>query len=267
LFFYRGKPLNENINFRKALFHGINRDRFSTDIPHNKSAYEMMVRPYGGRIHTPNPYNPKLAAEYAAKIPKSLLSKPVKVGIFSTEKSFSAIGQKRIELITEDLKAIGIPIVFELNFEKFPSPEVIEKFDIKQMAKVVDLADPAISFGAMASISPYAKEIPDTSGEYDRRYAEALNAQTFDSRIEAIEKIAKLIEDQALLVPLIQQYVTHRYNPATIESLGAQAQPMFLNLGNVVMKKATLATTSDSATKKQDTAASSKGTAGTKASF
>lgn len=241
LFFYRGKPLNENLHFRKALYHGINRARFAEDIPHNKAAYEMMVRPYGGRIHAKDPYDPKIAAEHAAKIPKELLAKPTKVGVYVTEKQFLPSTLRRIAFITEDLKSIGIPIIFEPNLEKFPTPEVLDRFDMKQMAKVVDLVDPAISFGAMAGISPYAKEIPDSRGEYDRLYGEALKSQTFEERIAAVEKIAKLIEEQALLVPLIQQYVTHRFNPKTIESLGMQAQPMFLNLANIVMKSPTLA--------------------------
>jgi hypothetical protein len=203
----------------------------------------MMVRPYPGRANTSNPYNPKLASEYAAQIPKDLLKRPLRIGLYTAEKKVTPLIQKRFDSIREQLAKLGIATEFGLNSEKFPTPEVLSKFDVRMSAKVVDLGDPTISYGAMAAISPYASEVPDSKGKFDRLYQTAVQANTFDERMKSIEQISDLIHDEALMVPLMQRYVLYRFNPATVISLGEQPKPMFLNLAKIVLNRPSPAST------------------------
>lgn len=241
LFFYRGNPIGENVNYRKAIYHAIDREALAKTDDIFKPAFEMMVRPYGGRINPKNPYDPKLAKEYAKKIPKALLKTPVKIGIYTTVPEWGPATLKRNELIARYLKEVGIGVEFGVNREKFPTPAVMKTFDIKQAAKVVDLADPSISFGAMASISPYSVEVPSNDGRFDKLYEASVNAAGFDDRIKAIEKLAILIQEEALMVPLLQKFVAYHVNPETIESLGDQPKPLFLNTALIRMKNKAVA--------------------------
>ena len=88
----------------------------------------------------------------------------------------------------------------------------------------------------MSSISPYKNEMPDSHGKFDELYQKAEQASTFEDRLKGIQAIAHLIEDEALVVPIMQKYVLYRYNTETVESLGEQAKPLFMDVSLVKMK-------------------------------
>ena len=236
LAFYRDNPLNQDLNFRKAVYHAIDRDSLSLGADQYRPAYEMMVRPYGGRAKPQNPYDPVRAKAYLEKVPHKLLKNGVKVGVYATNDDWTPVMRERINRMTAQFEKIGLHISFSANPEKFPTPEVVKKFTIKMRSKVVDLADPAVSYGAMSSRSPYSKENPIQGNEYDVAYEKALKASDLESRFHAIQEIAHLIEEQALAVPLMQKYAFYRINPEKVKTLGSQAKPLFLDLSKVEMK-------------------------------
>ena len=236
IFFYRGNALNENVNFRKAVYHAINREAVVAGSEQFKPAYEMMVRPYAGSIEPKNPYNLDLAKKYINKVPSELLQKKITIGVYSPDKEFTSIMRDRIKVMSKDLDQLGLTLSFEPNPEKFPTPGVMKKYSMKLWSKVVDLADPSISFGAMSSISPYKNEMPDSHGKFDELYQKAEQASTFEDRLKGIQAIAHLIEEEALVVPIMQKYVLYRYNTETVESLGEQSKPLFMDVSLVKMK-------------------------------
>ena len=236
IFFYRDNKFVENINFRKAIYHAIDRDAVAEGGELFKPAYEMLVRPYGGKVEIKNPYNLELAKEYVKKLPKEFFEKEFIVGVYSVSHAFTPVMIDRVKIMSEQLSKLGLKIKFEPNIEKFPTPEVMKKYSMKLWSKVVDLADPAVSFGAMSSFSPYKNEMPDSNGEYDRLYVRATQANTFEGRLKGIQDIANLIEEEALIVPIMQRYVMYRFDPSTVESLGDQARPLFMDISLVRMK-------------------------------
>ena len=234
--FFRDNPLDQNENFRRAIYHAIDRDALASGSNQYKPAYEMMVRPYGGRIHPKNPYDPIAAKSYLGKVPPTLLKNGIKISVYSNDNSFSPVMKERIARLTEQLKNIGIHAVFEGNPEKFSTSETVKKFNMRMYSKVVDLADPAVSYGAMSSNSPYRNENPIPGNEYDLAYDKALKATNVESRFHAIQEIANLIEEKAVIVPLLQKYAVYRINSAKIKTLGDQYKPLFLDLWKVEMK-------------------------------
>ena len=196
----------------------------------------MLVRPYGGRIKPKNPYDSELAMSYAKKLPKEYLDQEILVGVYSATATFPPAMMERNKKITEQLAKIGLKIRFEANPEKFPTHEVTSKFMMKMSSKVVDLADPAVSYGAMSSWSPYKEENPSDDGAFDRAYEKALQATDMDVRFKEIQNISKLIEDEALTIPLLEKYALYKINPARVKTLGDQPKPLFLDLSKVEMK-------------------------------
>ena len=233
--FFRSSIFGKNLNLRKAIHHAINRDHAAQDSTVLKPAYEMSIKPYSIKNNKVNPYNPALAKEYANKLPKSFFEKKIRVGVYSINNEFSTLIKKQIEFISKDLKALGLTFEFEPNQEKFPTKEVMAKFDIKLSSKVMDLADPSISYGAMSESSPYKDEIPDSDGKFEKAYQNAIHADTYEKRLQMIQKISDVIEKDALIVPLFERYVLFRTNPKTIKSLGDQPKPLFLDLSLVEM--------------------------------
>ena len=236
LAFYRDNPIDQNLNFRKAIYHAIDRDSLAMNTDQYRAAYEMMVRPYGGRVKPKNPYNVELAKSYLAKVPHELLKDGVKIGVYATDDHWTPAMKQRIARMTEQFKEIGLKVSFEANSEKFPTPEVVKKYTIKMYSKVVDLADPAVSYGAMSSRSPYRNENPVKGNEYDLAYEKALAANDVETRFHAIQEISTLIEEKAIISPLLQKYAFYRINPNKVKTLGDQAKPLFLDLSKVEMK-------------------------------
>ena len=236
LFFYRENEFNENINFRKAIYHGIDRDALASGQEQFKPAYEMLVRPYGGRIEPKNPFNLALAKEYIKKLPKSFLEKSFVIGVYASEDTATVRKKERIKLLAKQIADLGLKVTFEANPEKFPTPEVMKKFSMKMWSKVVDLDDPSISYGALSKQSPYKNEMPDSHGKFDELYTKAVQAKTLEDRLKATQDISHLIEEEALIVPILQKYVMYRFNPKTVETLGDQSKPLFMNLSLVKMK-------------------------------
>jgi len=236
LFFYRENEFNENINFRKAIYHGIDRDALASGQEQFKPAYEMLVRPYGGRIEPKNPFNLALAKEYIKKLPKSFLEKTFVIGVYASEDTATVRKKERIKLLAKQIADLGLKVTFEANPEKFPTPEVMKKFSMKMWSKVVDLDDPSISYGALSKQSPYKNEMPDSHGKFDELYTKAVQAKTLEDRLKATQDISHLIEEEALIVPILQKYVMYRFNPKTVETLGDQSKPLFMNLSLVKMK-------------------------------
>jgi ABC-type transport system substrate-binding protein len=235
LFFYRGNRFSKNLNFRKAIFYAIDRDAVAEGAEEFKPAYKMLGDSSGAKSEEKNPYNLKLAKHYFQKLPKSFRDANLFINVYSG-KIFSTIMKTRILKISEQLKKVGFNITFEPSSEKFPSAETMKKYVARLQSKVVDLADPVITYGTIASISPHKNEIPDTHGQFDRLYNQAVQASSYDERIIDLQKISSLIDDQALIVPIMRKYVMYRFNPKTVESLGEQSKPLFMDASLIKMK-------------------------------
>lgn len=236
IFFFRKNELSKNQDFRKALYHSINRD---TDVGQSmilKPAYEMMIKPYMGRVKPKNPYNFELAKEYAKKLPAHYFEKPIKIGVYSSNTEFPPSIRDQLDAIKKDLESTGMKFIFEPLTEKHPTPDVMKKYVAKISSKNIDLADPILSYGAMSKNSPYENELPDSNGDFDKAYIDAVSATSFESRLEPLNRIAKIIEDQALIVPIFERYARYRTNPKAIKSLGNQSKPHFLDLTLVELK-------------------------------
>lgn len=236
MFFYKQNEYGKNFNFRKAVYHAIDRDAAVGNSIVLKPAYEMMVRPYPGRLNTSNPYNPDLAKEFANKLPKSFFENDILIGVYSANDEFPPVIKKQLEFIKANLDKTGLKFKFEPIQEKFPTEEIMKKYAIKLWSKVVDLADPSISYGAMSDSSPYSNEMPDSNKKFENTYQNAIKATSFEARLKAIELISKAIETDALIVPIFQRYVLFRTNPKTIKSLGDQSKPLFIDLSLVEMQ-------------------------------
>jgi len=233
--FYRDNPLNQDLNFRKAVYHAIDRDALSLNMEQFKPAYEMMVRPHDD-LKPKNPFNMTLAKSYLSKVPHHLLKDGVKIGIYATDDHWTPVMQERISRMTNQFKEIGLEVTFEANPEKFPIPEVVKKFTLRMFSKVVDLADPAVSYGAMSSRSPYRNENPINDDSYDLAYEKTLKATDLKTRLSAIEELSALIEERAIVSPLMQKYAYYRMNPAKIKTIGNQPKPLFLDLSKIELK-------------------------------
>jgi len=227
--FYRNNTLNKNADFRKAIYHAIDRDTLIGDSDQYLPAYEMKVNSYDGR-KAKNPYDIELARSFAKKVPHDLLKHGVLVGVYASSSAFPANVARRINNLSAQFERVGINVRFEANPEKFPTKEVVQKFSMKMSSKIVDLADPVVTYGAM---SPYHDENPDSDGAFDRAYEKALQIEDTELRYAAIQDIAKLIEDQALMVPLLEKYTLYRFNQSKLQSLGVQPKPQFLDLTKV----------------------------------
>jgi len=217
LFFYRTNDLSKNINFRKAVFYGINRDSVAKGFENYKPAFELVLPPYTCRKSVYNRFDFKLAKRYFDRIPKKLLKKDIKVGVFTDDVILSPL-RVRLDRIAADLKNLGLNVVFEANTDPYPTGHVLNKFTMKLWSKNVDLDDPVIIYGSMTSLSPFRDEVPDTHGTLDRLYQEVASQPSLEKRFAKINRLASFVDEQTLAVPLLLKYASYFLNDKTIKN-------------------------------------------------
>jgi ABC-type transport system substrate-binding protein len=235
LYFFRDNELSKNINFRKTVFYAINRQAAIQNSEILKPADKFIARPYIFNSSKNTENNEKKLSAFIKSLPKDYFDREILIGVFSSTNDFPNVLKKQIESISNDLSKTGLKFKFEPISEKFPTPEIMKRYTLKLASKVIDLADPSISYGALSERSPYQAQIPESNHRFENAYQLAIKAKTHEDRIKAVENIATVIEDETLIVPLFQRYVLYRSNPKTIKSLGNQSKPLFIDLSLVEM--------------------------------
>jgi ABC-type transport system substrate-binding protein len=229
LFFYRNNRLGKDLNFRKAIYYGIDRAGVAKGFDQFQPAYELVLPPYTCRKQNNNYYDFEKAKKYINQVPKDLLKSEIVIGVY-TDLVIAPALKTRLNRISADLKKLGLNVVFKSNTEQYPTAEVINKYSMKLWSKNVDLDDPAIVFGSMTSLSPFKDEVPDTNGKFDRLYNEVVSQSSIESRFKKIREISSYVDDQSLAIPLLQRYPSYVLNVKTVKDLGAQSKPLYLDI-------------------------------------
>ena len=234
LFFYRNNSLGNDLNFRKAVYYGIDRFELAKGFQQYRPAFELVLPPYACRKQNSNFYDLDKAKNFIAKVPKNLLESEVIVGVYTDDVTVPAL-KTRLNRIAGDLKKLGLNVVFKANSDQYPTTEVMKKYAMKLWSKNVDLDDPAIVFGSMTSLSPFKNEIPDTNGKFDGLYNDIVTQSSIESRFEKIKKISSFIDENTLAVPLLQRHPSYMINTKTVKDLGVQTKPLYMDISLIEM--------------------------------
>jgi len=238
LFFTNRNPLGTSPSFRLAVAHAIDRKAIAQGLEaYGSPTYEMLPTHFWGRADIPDPYHPAKARALLAEVPSLLLKKTWPVPVLAG-KEFSkeyAIIFSRIE---KQLSDVGINVKFHPSQEKFISEQTAIQSPLSVSGRVSDYVDPLVMFASFRKNSAYVYERPLDDPQFEELYQKASGSLEKENRIETVRSLSKYLNDKAIAIPFLERYITRFFNPARVESLGDQSQPLTLFIDRILVKNA-----------------------------
>lgn len=240
VFFVRRSKLANNFDFRKAIYHGIDREGALSSSLQLKPATQILLKTEGGSLIKPkakNPYDRELAKKHLKRVPKDLLNKTVRISVFSIDtKSLPPVVAKQLGVIKKQLEELGLKVIMEPSIENKMTDKMLDTYDLRISSMLMDYVEPLMAFSTMIRVSPFWEEMPDSQGKVDRFYDETEKQDSVDGFFRGLKKLSDLVDDNHFVVPIFQRYILYRTNPDTIKSLGDQVRPHYLDLSQVELK-------------------------------
>lgn len=184
--------LGRDKNFRKAIQHGLERRKIASLISkHAQPACEIVPPSFWGSSEYTDFYNLSLAREYLAKVPKRLLSQEMVIPALRKD-----VGPY-LQEIERQINEIGIKTRFVGGWDKFATHDTSP---IRLIEINVSSPDPLLQFSFFIDGSPLERNFPRGDATFDKLFAEAANAPSFDVKVQAIVKLSEHMKDQTIAV-------------------------------------------------------------------
>lgn len=186
-------PLGADINFRRAIQFGIDRQRLADTLVDAVPAIQINPPSFwGGRVYR-KLYDPEKARGYLSKVDEKLLKAPL--GIPSSTKP-----DPYLDELKKQLEAIGIRVEYKGAWQKFyTSDEPI----IRHISINVTTPDPILQFSFFHTGSPLAKNFPIENQAYDKIYLQASRTRDKTTKVRLIRELTDYFEDQAISIPIV----------------------------------------------------------------
>jgi ABC-type oligopeptide transport system substrate-binding subunit len=238
--FINRSALSNQIDFRKALHLGFNREAAVLDSVQMKPTTSLFLQAQSGMMISggfQNPFQLAEAKRLFSRLPSHLTRKPVQVVVYSpNERSFPPVIEKQIGELKKQFEEIGFQVQFTPNTENPLSEKSLNRFDLSLTTLILDWSDPLLIFNSLVSTSPYRNEVPKNDGKVDRLFQQAEAAATNDDRFLKIRKLSDYVDQNLLILPVFKRYTLYRINPKTVVSLGDQLMPQYLDFTLVQMR-------------------------------
>jgi oligopeptide transport system substrate-binding protein len=232
-YFIFGNKLSDDINFRKAIHHGLNRKELIDGFPELSITYEMLPSQTWGRANLKDPYNPKMAKDYLRKVDSKLISGTIEGMVFGN-KIIPKRSQLLIKRIEESLAAIGLKIKMIPSTEKFLSKESAKKIYFNFSGMVSEHIDPLIMFGAFRSNSAFEYFKPiGGDPHFDKLYLDAALAIQKEARVNSIQTMSSYLDKMSYFVPYAEKKMIYWIKKNRFKSLGMQTQSLFLSIDEI----------------------------------
>lgn len=239
VFFVNKSKLSNDINFRKAIHHGVDRESAILSSNQLKPATRLLLRTRGGGLidsFEKNPFDPELAKRFLSKVPRKFLKNPVRVAVYSPDnKSFPNVISNQILEIKKQLLSIGLNVEFVASPENIMTKEMVNDFDMRISTRLADWFDPMMIFATLVKDSPYVVETPMNNGMLNHLFDLADREKTSEGAFRGLKKMSYVISENLFVVPLFQRHTLFRVNPVSVKSLGSQPRPHYLDMSLIEM--------------------------------
>jgi ABC-type transport system substrate-binding protein len=212
LFLSRLNVLSSNENFRKALIHGLNRQKISAFLPGSAPSWEMLPSHFWGRSGERQLFNVELAKRFADKIPLELREKKWVLHLFNGQKEPPPYVS---ELISQ-INGLGFRFRYETTTEKFRSLESATEIPLYLAGRVTDYIDPLIMFASFLPTGHDPYQTFKSDPEFEAGYKKAAESITLDSRVETVKELSHLLSDKIVCVPILERRLPAYYNSKNI---------------------------------------------------
>ncbi|MES2769429.1 MAG: ABC transporter substrate-binding protein [Bdellovibrionota bacterium] len=234
IFFNNVNDLGSNKDFKKAVMYAIDRTEIIAGDSSAKPAYEPLTSLIWGRNNTK--YNPDLkkSLSYIEKIKNYPKNEKIKIPVFSGTK-ITESRQKKLDIISKQLKMIGLNVEFFATSEKFISRDVAKSSPFIISGRVANMLDPLLMFASYRKNSPYEFESPKDDSAFENLYTHALNTKDEKPRLKAIQNLSKHVTDEAIMIPMLEIKSEFFYQEKSIKSIGNQFKAQTLDLSKVIL--------------------------------
>lgn len=232
IFFNNVNPLGSDINFKHAIKYSLNRSEISNNDPLAKPAYEPLTSLIWGRNNTKYDPDIKKSLAYLEKVKALENQKKFKVPVFSGTKITESRLMK-LQIISDQLKKIGLDVEFYPTSEKFISYETAKSSPFIISGRVANMLDPLLMFASYRKNSPYEFESPKDGTQFEKLYVDALNAKDDTSRLKTIQNLSKYVGDESIMIPILEIKSEFLYLKKKIKSIGNQFKAQTLDLQKV----------------------------------
>lgn len=219
LIFTNVNPLGNNYYFRKFVQAALNSEKFVPYAAGFSSTYEVLPHSKWGTTQLTSPYNPSLAKQYFAKIPKHLREKKWNVTVYSAGNSVRGYKKDFMEEIKKQLGVFGFKMDYIPVTAQFLPKNLAKNtpFDVSSIQ--IDPYDVLFKYARLLKKGEdeFVKPLPDQ--KLEKLYATALAAQSLEEKSQIIDKLNKYVHEKAYWVPLLKRKNLIYYNPKTIANL------------------------------------------------
>ena len=185
--------LGRDKNFRKALYHGINRSEIARlRHKHAQAIAEIIPPSFWGSSAFKDPYDLELAKSFIAKIPKALKEKAYKVPSYTGEKPLHVIE------LEKQLQRLGLDFELVSGWTKFSNPELPP---IKIVQINTSSPDPLLQFSFFKEGSPLINYFPENNHKFEKLFNNGAIAPSFDVKVKTISELSNYFKDEVFSVP------------------------------------------------------------------
>lgn len=235
IFFTNQNKLSKNINFRKAIYYGIDRQKLTSLIQGKVPAYSFLTSSLWLNKTIKDEYNLSLAKKYFKKVPKHLL-KRYRIPLFDTSKVFDSVTLEFVKEFELQMKLIGFDFELYASTEKILSRETASDTPFRISGRVCDNLDPLLMFGSFRTNSAYKYDNAQNDKIFDQMYIAATKSEGTEERVKTMRALSEYTIKNYFMVPLSENKNTYYFNQMTVMTLGRQPEPLTLNLDLIEMK-------------------------------
>lgn len=235
IFFTNQNKLSKNVNFRKAIYYGVNRTELIGKDTSKSPAYSFLSSAHWIVKPNEDTYDLNLAKKYFKKIPQNLLS-AWEIPVYEASKSFSKEKSVFADIFEQQMKKIGFNFKLVPNSEKFLSKETAMKSPFRIAGRVADNLDPLLMFGSFRTNSAFKYDDAQNDKIFDQMYIAATKSEGTEERVKTMRALSEYTIKNYFMVPLSENKNTYYFNSLTVKSLGRQPEPLTLNIDLIEMK-------------------------------
>jgi ABC-type transport system substrate-binding protein len=233
LFLSRLNPLGRDENFRRALVHGIDREKLSKVMEGTKPTWEMLPSYFWGRTGAKKAPDLDEAKKFAAKVPRELQSKIWDIVVFNGPEKPHPL---YVEVIAQ-LRSIGFNFKYSRSHEKFTSSKSATESPIFSAGQVTDFIDPLVAF---ASFLPNGHDpflTFESDPEFESAFKKAADSLTLDGRIETVKELSRQLSDKVICLPLLERRLPVYYDAKRIKHMKTWSSLGLFKLQDVELAK------------------------------
>ena len=233
LFFNYKNTLANNLSFRKALSHAINREELSK-LSKNFSPLSEILTTHMGRINQTKQFSLELAKKEISSIKNYNWSVPIQAVICKLPLPGS-IEDKYVKKVIDQIESIGLNVKLkeDCNLTFDPNDKTsLFRFDDRGTA----FKDPLVIFNAFDEGGLLSGFFPKNNSTFQILLNRSRRAGNIDQRVSSLRDLSKYFFDNDLVIPVVSRKLLYWVDKRRIKNIGQQ-QSITFDLSRIMLNE------------------------------